>query len=102
MATRNGVGVSNEHIKQLDEAQFEVSKSLITWKRFSTKELAKEFLEKNKCWVGIVESKGAFFVASSKVNDIAIKAVELTNKYYKLNVPLAIDPQYGRNWAECH
>lgn len=102
MATRNGVGVSNEHIKQLDEAQFEVSKSLITWKKFPTKELAKSFLEENSGWVGTLESKGAFFVANSRVNDIAIKAVELTNKYYKLNVPLAIDPQYGRQWAECH
>lgn len=97
---------NKEYIQQMiayhDEAQYEVTKNLVKWKSFTDKEQAKQWLKDNPQHVGIVESRGKYFVAQSIVSDIAFKAVQITNEYYKLNVPLAIDPQYGRSWCECH
>lgn len=97
---------NKDYIQQMiayhDEAQYEVTKNLVKWKSFIDKEQAKQWLKDNPQHVGIVESKGRYFVAQSIVSDIAFNAVQITSEYYKLNVPLAIDPQYGRSWRECH
>lgn len=97
---------NKSYIQQLiayhDEAQYEVTRDLVKWKAFNTKEEMESFTKENPQWINPVEKNGKWFVAYSVINDIAQEAVEMTNKRYKLNVPLAIDPQYGRNWAECH
>ena len=87
---------------QHDEAQFEVTKDLIKWKMFVDKESCIEFVKNNPSWVGPGHSERGYFAAYSVMNDIVREAVDLCNKHYKLNVPLAVDPQYGRNWSECH
>lgn len=108
-----------------DEAQFEVTKDLIKWKVFpvsgawevwsedkqklvdspEAKEAKKEcenFVLENPEWVGPGRSERGYFAALSPMNNIVRDAVEMTNRHYKMKVPLAVDPQYGRNWAECH
>lgn len=85
-----------------DEAQFEVTKDLIKWKLFTDKESCTEFLKQNPTWVGPGHSERGYFAAYSAMNDIVREAVDMCNKHYNLNVPLAVDPQYGRTWAECH
>lgn len=85
-----------------DEAQFEITKDLINWKMFSDEKECKDFIKENPDWVGPGHSERGYFAAFSPMNKIVREAVELTNEHYKLRVPLAVDPQYGRNWAECH
>jgi hypothetical protein len=85
-----------------DEAQFEVTKDLIQWKMFKEETECKDFVANNPEWVGPGRSERGYFAALSPVNTVVRKAVDLTNAYYKMRVPLAVDPQYGRNWAECH
>lgn len=85
-----------------DEAQFEVTKDLIKWKKFADKESCSTFIKDNNEWLGPVKSERGYFAGYSVISDIVKEAVELTNKHYKLNVPMAVDPQFGTNWAECH
>lgn len=85
-----------------DEAQFEVTKDIIQWKLFADKESCNEFLKDNPDWVGPGKSERGYYAALSEMNKIVREAVQMTNEHYKLNVPLAVDPQYGRTWAECH
>lgn len=97
---------NSQYIQQLgafhDEAQCEITKGLVQWKMFADKESCVAFVQDNPEWVGPGKSERGFFAALSPANQIVKDAVEMTNSYYKLNVPLAVDPQYGRNWAECH
>ncbi len=96
---------NKEYVQQLiayhDEAQYEMSKSLVTWKRFQGEDIAKKWAEENKDWVLVHTDKG-YFGAKSIMNEITQAAVELTNAHYKLNVPLAVDSVYGLNWRDCH
>ena len=88
--------------QQHDEVQMEVSKKLIKWKKFESDEAAKEFCTSHEDWVGPLHFDGAIFCANSPMNNICKKAVKLTNEHYKLNIDLAVDPTYGRNWCETH
>ena len=98
--------VNMQYIQQLgafhDEAQCEITKGLIKWKMFADKDSCSSFIKGHSEWVGPVQSDRGYFAALSPANSIVREAVDLTNKHYKLNVPMAVDPQYGRNWAECH
>lgn len=85
----------------MDEAQFEMSKGLAQYKRFKEKEELKNFLQENPEWCTVNTPKG-WFAATSRLQIISQKAVEITTKQYKLNVNLAIDPVYGDTWATCH
>ena len=85
-----------------DEQQHEISKSLIKWRKFESDDAANDFKALNKHWVGPLHLSGGVFLAYSIVNEIVEEAITLTNNFYKLNVPLGVDPQYGRTWAECH
>ena len=85
-----------------DEVQMEMSKSLIKWKKFESDELAKQFCDSNEDWIGPLHFDGYVFCAHSIMNNICKEAVKLTNEHYKLNIDLAVDPTYGRNWCETH
>lgn len=95
-----------DYIQQImhchDEGQFEVTKNLIKWKLFSDEDSAKNFVKENPEWVGPGHSKKGYYVGLSPMNELIQKAVSETNLYYKMNVPLAVDPQYGENWKTCH
>jgi DNA polymerase I-like protein with 3'-5' exonuclease and polymerase domains len=84
-----------------DEQQFEISKSLIKWKKFETEDELSAFLRENPEWSATHSERG-FFAGTSIANNILIEAVEKTNKLYKLNVPLGTEAMYGRNWCETH
>lgn len=91
-----------------DEAQIEVTKDLVKFKMFPTKEECNAFRQKErdstgKVWSEAHESpKGGWFVAYSRVGELVVEAVEETSKYYKLNVPLSADYVVGRSWEDCH
>lgn len=101
MVTRNGVGRINDSVKLVDEAQYEVKHGLVKYKKFNTEEDADKFQKENDGWYKFHTEKG-IFCASSVVVGISKKAVDKTSEYYKLNVPLGIDPQFGTNWKTCH
>lgn len=91
-----------------DEAQIEVTKDLVKFKRFATKEECKEFRKQQRELTGMIWSeeheapKGGWFVAYSKPGELVVKAVEQTTEYYKLRVPLSADYVVGTSWADCH
>ena len=91
-----------------DEAQIEVTKDLVKFKRFSTKEECREFRKAQREQSGLIWSeeheapKGGWFVAYSKPGELVVKAVEQTTEYYKLKVPLSADYIVGTSWSNCH
>ena len=86
----------------MDEAQFEISHKLMSYKKFETEDERSQWISsQTEEWLKLDTPKG-IFAARSIVIDICRESVVKTTAAYKLNVNLAIDPQFGRNWAECH
>ena len=91
-----------------DEAQIEVTKDLVKFKRFATKEECKEFRKQQKEEYGMIWSeeheapKGGWFVAFSRHGELVVQAVNETTAFYKLCVPLSADYVVGTGWHDCH
>ena len=92
----------------MDEAQIEVTKGLVKFKRFATKEECDTFRTEEREKTGMIWSeahespKGGWFVGYTLPGQLVVEAVEETSAYYKLNVPLSADYVLGANWADCH
>ena len=86
----------------MDEAQYEVTKDLIRWKRFETEEAAIEFKKENQLWAGPLHTERGIFLGNSILDEILAEAIIATNTHYKLEVPLGVEAAYGRNWFETH
>lgn len=89
-----------------DEAQAELSKSLVTWKKFNSEKEAKDFISEQKA-LGVYYSQPAskadkYYVGYSEVTQIIWECVNKVSKDLKLNVPLAIEFVFGMNWSDCH
>lgn len=87
-----------------DESQLEVSKALVKFKTFPTKEECQAFKDnQDTIWSDIKESpKGGFYVGYSRAGELAALAVQQAGDYYKLNVPLTAGYVIGHNWKMCH
>lgn len=85
-----------------DEAQLEVSKSLVKWKMFKSEDEAKEFKKSNPSWSDIGHSPKGYYVGWCRAGELAVEAVTEAGKYYKLNVELTAGYMLGVNWATCH
>lgn len=90
----------------MDEAQAELSKSLVTWKKFNSEGEAKDFISEQKA-LGVYYSQPAvkadkYYVGYSEVTQIIWDCVNKVSKDLKLNVPLAIEFVFGLDWADCH
>lgn len=104
--------LEQEYVQQMiamhDEAQCEVSKTLVKWKKFKTEEDAKAFKkeekEKGVYWSEPTHPKedGTVFIAYSEVTQVLWDCVNKVSKDLKLNVPLAIEFIYERDWGACH
>lgn len=98
----------NELFERMDEAQIEVSKGLVKFKMFQTKEECNEFRKAEyestgMIWAEAHESpKGGWFTAYSLPGQLVVEAVKETTEFYKLKVPLSADYVLGTNWANCH
>ena len=85
-----------------------MTKDLVKFKRFATKEECKEFRKKQKEECGMIWSeehespKGGWFVAYSKPGELVVRAVNETTEFYKLRVPLSADYVLGTGWHDCH
>jgi hypothetical protein len=86
-----------------DEVALEESKTRFKFKKFDTQEEALEFSEKDsKVWSEPIEKKGKFYLGYSRAGELISKAVEMTNKHFKLRVELTMGYVIGRNWSETH
>ena len=99
---------AQQMISYHDEAQIEVSKKLVKFKMFNTKEEVDEFrkeqfVEHGLIWAEAHESpKGGWFTAYSLPGQLIVEAVKETTEFYKLNCPLSADYVLGTSWANCH
>lgn len=97
-----------DHSKLVDEAQLEVSKKSVKFKRFTSKEDAQAFkdavfAETGEIWSDIKDSpRGGVFVGYCLAGHLAAEAVGEVGKDYGMNVDLTAGYIIGRNWAECH
>lgn len=108
MAASNVAKELNALFELMDEAQIEVSKELVKFKMFSTKEDCNVFRKEQydsagMIWAEAHESpKGGWFTAYSLPGQLVVEAVRETTEFYKLKVPLSADYVLGTNWANCH
>ena len=86
-----------------DEAQLEVRKKLITWKKFDSEAECKAFkAEDGKVWSDPFHNDKGWFRGYCRAGELATIAVREAGKYYKLNVELSAGYMLGTNWGTCH
>lgn len=86
-----------------DEAQYEVRRSAVTFKRFETEKEAKAFVDsEGKKWSDVIHNDKGWFRAYNRAGELAVEAVKESGEYYKLNVELTAGYMIGTNWATCH
>jgi DNA polymerase I-like protein with 3'-5' exonuclease and polymerase domains len=84
-----------------DEAQSEVHKSLIKFKRFNTKEEAEEFKD-TKIWSAVFETESGIFRAYSRPGELGVLSIREAGVELGLNVPLDAEYKVGKTWAQTH
>src|SRR5690554_530219 len=91
-----------------DEAQLEVNKEAVQFRRFQTKEEAIAFKEKEveeygRIWSDVTEApKGGYYVAYCLAGQLAVESVKESGIDYNLVIELTAGYVVGRSWAECH
>lgn len=95
------INYTQQLIAYHDEAQNELTRDLVKFKMFDTKEEAQAFDEPHWSDVGSAPD-GRYYRAYSIVGELAQKAVTEAGKYYNLNIDLTAGYAVGRNWKECH
>lgn len=85
-----------------DEAQYEIRRTAVTFKKFETEADAKVFKDESKLWSDVIHNDKGWFRAYNRSGELAVKAVQESGKYYKLNVDLTAGYMIGTNWATCH
>lgn len=86
-----------------DEAQLEVHRSLITWKKFASEEECKKWVsDDGKRWSEPVHNDKGWFRGYCRAGELATIAVKQAGEYYKLAVPLTAGYNLGMNWAQTH
>lgn len=90
-----------------DEAQNAVSRSNVKFKTFNSEDEAKAWkahMEKKtgKKFSDVGHMKDKYYVAYSRIGELAAKSVTAGGEYYKLRVPLTAGYAIGDSWATCH
>ena len=85
-----------------DEAQLEVSKGLVQWRIFKTKEEAEAYKAQHVDWSDIGHTEKGWYVGKCLPGILAVEAVRESGEWYKLNVELTAGYMLGTNWATCH
>lgn len=116
MATRNGVGESNDLVKLLDEYQLEVPEHFKQVKIFNTEAEAKEYVEvciakgmkldghcvkegKFKC---DPNEDGTYTIIYCPVGEMVVKCIERATRMMKIPVKITGEYLCGYSWADCH
>lgn len=86
-----------------DEAQLELSRKYVTWKKFQDEAECKAFVSPDgKVWSDPVHNAKGWFRGYCRAGELATMAVRMSGEYYKLNVPLSAGYMLGTDWASCH
>jgi hypothetical protein len=86
-----------------DEAQLEVERSLVKWKKFASEEDCKAFVNPDgKVWSDPVHNDKGWFRGYCRPGELATIAVRQAGEHFKLNVELSAGYMMGTNWATCH
>lgn len=86
-----------------DEAQAEVRRSAVMFKKFDTEQEAKEYVDPDgRVWSDVIHNDKGWFRAYNRAGELATIAVKQSGEYYKLNVELTAGYIIGTNWANCH
>lgn len=86
-----------------DEAQYEVRRSAVTFKKFETEQEANDYQDPTgKVWSDVIHNEKGWFRAYNRAGELATVAVKQAGEYYKLNVELTAGYMIGTNWATCH
>jgi hypothetical protein len=100
----NEVKYCQQMIAYHDEAQCEISKSLVKFKMFDTEDDAQVFKNaQSDIWSDIGHSKGdRYFVAYTQAGELAAQAVKEAGEHFGLEVELTAGYVIGQNWGNCH
>lgn len=86
-----------------DEAQLEVRRKMVTWKKFDNEVECKEWVsDDGKVWSDPVHTDKGWFRGYCRAGELATIAVREAGQYYKLNVELSAGYMLGTDWASCH
>lgn len=86
-----------------DEAQCEVRRGMVKWRKFETEEACKSFkADDGKIWSDPVHNERGWFRGYCRAGELATIAVVEAGKFYKLNVELSAGYMLGTDWASCH
>lgn len=91
-----------------DEAQLETNKAAVEFRRFTCKEDAQAFKDKElavngKIWSDIKDSpKGGVYVAYCKAGQLAVESVNQSGKDYGMVIDLTAGYMVEKSWAGCH
>jgi hypothetical protein len=86
-----------------DEAQLEVRRSMVKWKKFADEAECKAFKsDDGKVWSDPVHSDAGWFRGYCRAGELATIAVRESGEYYNLNVELSAGYMLGTNWGTCH
>jgi DNA polymerase I-like protein with 3'-5' exonuclease and polymerase domains len=86
-----------------DEAQLEICRDQVKWKKFDSEEECKAFKDPSgKVWSDPVHNDKGWFRGYVRAGELATIAVREAGKFYKLNVELSAGYMLGTDWASCH
>lgn len=98
-----GAHFAQQMIAYHDEAQCELSKASVRFKKFADEAEAKAFVcPDGKRWSEVIHNDKGYFRAYNRAGELATIAVKDAGEYYKLKVELTAGYNIGRNWAETH
>ena len=86
-----------------DEAQLEIRKSMVKWKKFADEAMCKAFKsDDGKVWSDPVHNDKGWFRGYCRAGELATIAVREAGKHFKLNVELSAGYMLGTTWGSCH
>ena len=83
----------------MDEAQYSVSKDLVTFHTFKTEEGAEAF---KKPLISAAQHGKLWYRAESPIAKVINDSIERVVKDLKLKVELGFEWKTGKDWAGCH
>lgn len=85
-----------------DEAQAEVHKSQVQFKKFGSEDEARSFTDKDRVWSGVIQAEKGFFRAYSRAGELGVLSIREAGNHLGLNVELDAEYMVGKTWADTH
>ena len=92
--------LANKVIDYHDEAQWEVHKKLVKWKKINDEEEGKNLQKQG--YSKPIKVNNQWFVADSKVGRSGIESIKRAGEILRIKVPLTGEWCCGKNWSQTH